>query len=416
LFSSTPDSAEEVVKMKITVKTLQQKIFTLEAEESATIGDLKTQIQQIQGHQVDQQKLIYSGKVLADSKTVGECGIKEKDFLVLMVAKPKPAAATSSTPAAATSAPPSAAPSQPSVVPSQVPPVAPPAAPSPAPATPAAPPSAPASASPQATPAAEGPNDPNSLLTGTALQSAINNMVEMGFPKEQVLRAMRASFNNPDRAVEYLFNGIPAHLEEPQPAAGAAAGGAGAQPEVERSAAAAAPAPQVQPNPPSTGQPQNLFQLAQQQQQLQQAPRAPGFSGSEAAAGGGAGMNLAALQNNPQLQQLRELMQQNPELIQPLVQQLAQANPHLAQLLAQHPEAIFQLLGADDDGDGEGLPEGPIPPGTQILRITPEERAAIERLEALGFSRQAVIEAYFACDKNEELAANYLFEGGFQDD
>ncbi|KAI0949213.1 hypothetical protein AcW1_008895 [Taiwanofungus camphoratus] len=399
--------------MKITVKTLQQKVFQIDAEGSDTVSDLKKKIQDSQGHTVETQKLIFSGKILPDSKTVESCEIKEKDFLVLMVSKPKPApstpAASSSTTAATTPAPVSAPTpaTQPAAEPASPAPLAPAAVPQP----PNAPLLTPAQATPVAAPTERAFGDSNSFLTGEALQSTIQNMMEMGFEREQVMRALRASFNNPDRAVEYLFNGIPAHLEAAAAAAGPQA--AAPQPATTGGAAASAQAPAA----PTSGAPQNLFQLAQQQQQ-QHHPAAPGIAPGLAAPGGaGAGgmgaIDITSLQNNPQIQQLRELMAQNPALIQPLIQQLAASNPQLAQLFQQNPEALMQLLGAEGYEFGEG--EGELPPGAHVINITEEERAAIERLEALGFSRQAVIEAYFACDKNEELAANYLFESGFDD-
>lgn len=217
-------------------------------------------------------------------------------------------------------------------------------------------------------------------------------MEEMGFPRDQVLRALRASYNNPDRAVEYLFNGIPAHLEAetaPAPAPRAP---------VNQPAPAPASTPAAAPAPPQPSAPQNLFQLAQQQQQQHQQPTGAPSLG---AAPGGPGLDT--LLSDPRLGTLRELATQNPALLQPVIQQLAQSNPQLAQALQANPEALLNLLGGGDEG-------------AHVLEVTPEEHAAIQRLEALGFPRQAAIEAYFACGKNEELAANFLFEGGFDDD
>ena len=49
----------------------------------------------------------------------------------------------------------------------------------------------------------------------------------------------------------------------------------------------------------------------------------------------------------------------------------------------------------------------------QVLQLTQEEMAAVDRLAEMGFDRSEAAQAFLACDKNEALAANLLMDGGF---
>lgn len=227
-------------------------------------------------------------------------------------------------------------------------------------------------------------------------------MEAMGFPRADIDRAMRAAFFNPDRAVEYLLNGIPES----------------AQREQQQQQAAASPRPaQVPTSPPPAGntgataggdEPVNLFEAAAQAGQggrggaRAAAPQAGAEAGLGAVPAGGDALEF--LRNNPQFQQLRQIVQAQPQMLEPILQQVAAGNPQIAQLIGQNPEQFMQLLAEDVDDDAA------LPAGAQPISVTEEEREAIERLCRLGFERDLVIQAYFACDKNEELAANFLFD------
>eukprot|EP00775_Hariotina_reticulata_P002326 gene2326-2634_t len=163
-----------------------------------------------------------------------------------------------------------------------------------------------------------------------------------------------------------------------------------------------------------------------------------GGGGGAGAAGGEAGAAagpLDFLRGNPQFQLLRRAVQANPDILAPMLQELRKQNPQLMQQISQNqaefmrmvmeaPEEgeeeemaqMAQLLGAMRGGAGAAGGEGGLPPGVMAIELTEADDAAIQRLQGLGFDRDACIEAYLACDKNEEIAANFLLEGGFGND
>ncbi|KAI1328408.1 XPC-binding domain-containing protein [Xylariaceae sp. FL0255] len=383
--------------MKITFKDLKQNKFIIDVEPTDLVSSVKEKIQAEKGLDAKALKLIYSGKILKDEEKVETYKIEEKGFVVCMVNKAK-APAAASTSAASSSAVPETPARAPAATPSA------PTAPSHSSTTASAGP--PATPSPAAAAPAQGSSD-SSMAMGADRAAVIANMEAMGFERSQIEAALRAAFFNPDRAVEYLLTGIPESARQQQPQ-----GGQG--PASNPPAAAAAPPADAPPaEGGGDGDYVNLFDLAAQQQ-------GGGGSGGNnaatqaAAAAAGAGIrdlgNLDFLRNNAQFQQLRQVVQQQPQMLEPILQQLGAGNPQLAQLISQHPEQFLQLLGEDGDDDA------PLPPGAQAISVTEAERDAIERLCRLGFDRDQAIQAYFACDKNEELAANFLFDQPDEDD
>ncbi|KAH7170461.1 XPC-binding domain-containing protein [Dactylonectria macrodidyma] len=384
--------------MKVTFKDLKQQKFTLDVEPSQLISTVKEQISAEKGWDPKLQKLIYSGKILKDEETVGSYNIEEKGFVVCMVNKPKGKPAPPA-PAPESSAAPPATPAQHVASTPAVPP-APIQASSHQSAVPATP-------TPQRSADAGSGNDSSALAMGSARTEAIATMEAMGFEKPAIEAAMRAAFNNPDRAVEYLLNGIPDNIQqEVQQRQAAAAPSSGAQ-------TAAAPAARGGDDGNV-----NLFDLAAQHgggsarggSGNTQDAAAAAAAAAAASQGGDLG-NLDFLRHNAQFQQLRQVVQQQPQMLEPILQQLGAGNPQLAQLIASNPDQFLQLLGEDAGDD-----DVPLPPGAQAISVTEEERDAIERLCRLGFDRDQAIQAYFACDKNEELAANFLFDQPEDDD
>lgn len=184
---------------------------------------------------------------------------------------------------------------------------------------------------------------------GEGYNSMVQNIMEMGYDREAVVRALNASFNNPDRAVEYLIMGIPETAVQDRPAP---VGGNDQSEESRTGANAPAPAPVAIP----------------------------------ADAGADDMSPLEFLRGQSQFNQMRSVIQQNPEMLNAVLQQIGHTNPALLQLISENQEAFVNMLNeseedrqapvGEDDGRANfgGLLEGSIP------ELTQQDREAIERV------------------------------------
>ena len=396
-------------------------------------------------------KLIHSGKVLKDTDTIADCQIKPTAFLVVMISKAKKKAAA---PAPAAAAPtPVATASEPKT---PAPAAAEPKTPAPpkkeetattetstaeVAATPAN--AAPSTATPSAPSAPSSDND--------VPPEAIVQLTAMGFPEPEVKACLRAAKGNADVAVEFLMNGIPDYVQN----AISSSSNTAATPAAPSTSSTNEPLAQLRNHPqinqlrqlvqsnPSTLQ-QVLTQIGQQQPDLLQqinsnqelflqimnepvtestssAP-APAPSSASAPSSSGAGMDAGQLSpemmdglGNPaqlaqmidtmtpeQLSQMSAMMGLTPDQLRMTAQAISNMPPEELQNAMQH------AMGMEDGmGGGGGAP------GQQVLRLSAEEMAAVDRLASMGFDRAEAAQAYLACDKNEELAANLLMDGGF---
>merc|ERR1712183_847306 len=121
-------------------------------------------------------------------------------------------------------------------------------------------------------------------------------------------------------------------------------------------------------------------------------------------------------------QQIRFAIRQNPTMLQQILQQIGQSNPQLLQIISQvNQEAFIRMINEPEGEEGDSGEEGGLPgPGNApgqpgVIQVSPQDKEAIERLKALGFPEHLVVQAYFACEKNENLAANFLLSQNFDD-
>ena len=280
---------------------------------------------------------------------------------------------------------------------------------------------------------------------------AVNSLTAMGFPEAEVRHCLRAANGNPDIAVEFLTNGIPPGMQPGEQ--GNSAGSGGTLSNLRNHPQFNDLRRLVQSNPAmlqrvltqiGQQQPELLAEINANQEAFLQMMNEPitetstPSSGSSSNSGSGSQSSSSSSDATTAMQGIPPGMMEgmaNPAQMAQLIQNMspdelnqmatmmglsADQLRSTAQMLGQIPPEQLQqyMMQAMQGGGGGGtMGSGGGSGGPQVLRLTEEEMAAVNRLADMGFDRTEAAQAYLACDKNEALAANLLMDsmgdGGF---
>ncbi len=327
--------------MKLLLKNLKQVIYNIEIpSEKSTVLELKKEIEKVHKFDANKLKLLFNGALLDDSKTLGDYKIQEESVVVMMNSKVKPinVGGVPSSNTISSQPKPEEKKEEKKIEKKQ-----------------------------------EIPKKEEKKFT-----EQIKSLVDMGFDKSQAESAIKAAKGQIDKAIDFLYNGIPEGLND-----------------------------------------NDSGQGGEQQSQAQEQAKAPGEESNQQEEDEDPVKTVASV--------AKILCKSNPSTLTILLQNIQHTDPDLMNLIKQREEEFknfleepineqdyraFQKYQQKMGLGGLGLGQGSGTGQRQVrLNLTPQDREAINRLKALGdFEEAEVIQAYIACDKNEELTANYLFE------
>ncbi|XP_049782206.1 UV excision repair protein RAD23 homolog B-like isoform X2 [Schistocerca cancellata] len=431
--------------MLITFKTLQKKTFVIDFDINLTVKELKEKIRAEKGadYPVENQKLIYAGKLLNDEDPVSKYNIDEKKFIVVMVSKPKLAVVENGEKSTVATGTPSTENST-ATSSSQT-----------------------ATSLPSTTTTTAGTSTPATTTSASATPTSAATTTAMRSPAVSTVPATNKSSASSSQPLSSTAQSESSTL----PATAASRTSAGETPRVPVTIAGSGDShpgggdgPHVLPNPNQTGREEReqtsgggneaSAQSAPADTECERSASTEEHSGSGSSSN--SPINIPPEFLHEEMGDLEATLVSEDEFrdyvrnIMDLGYSREQVETALRASYNNPDRAVEYLLSGIPDqladrvqigtiaprSDRQRRAPGPVStPGTESTRessaraasdegglfspgpiqITQQDREAIDRLKALGFPEHLVIQAYFACEKNENLAANFLLSQNLDD-